>query len=106
MNYKKIFKISPLRIIIFVFIGFAIYFSRLYCRPFIVMSGASLADGSVGGGVVYSCGQFSKWLWGNPEVLNLYNSIKSWHIILFIVFLWLVSNLIIELIVSRRNNRE
>jgi|AntAceMinimDraft_4_1070372.scaffolds.fasta_scaffold30432_3 hypothetical protein len=102
MDYRKIFKISFLRVIVFLFIGLILDYGHSYCRPFVIKAGALLSDGSVGGGVIYSCGNFSKWLWQNPEVFNFYNSISSWHILAFIIFLWIVSNFIIEAIVSRK----
>ncbi len=81
MNYKNIFKIRPLSILLVIIIYWLLWSYHLKCRPFYLMGGAISEDGSVGGGLIRPCGSFSQWLWDNEKILSLYNKINDWHIL-------------------------
>ncbi len=105
MNIRNIFKITPLRLILLIVLYTILWVSQEWCSPYTWAGGALMPDGSVGGGLETNCGFFSKWIWTNPTIYNIYMDINGWHILIITVFVILIGNLVVEIIKNGKQNK-
>ena len=105
MNLKNIFKITPLKILLFVILYIALWLSHGWCSPYVWFGGAIMSNGEVGGGLETKCGFFSKWIWDNHTIYNIYTNINGWHILIITTFIILIGNFIIEIIKYKKQNK-
>lgn len=95
MIIKKVFKLSPLRLLSLFLLYFTLYILHVWCQPIL----------TINKGLTTPCGLFSEWIWNNPFIYDMYNKINNWHILIITIFLIIMLNLSIEVIQNNKKNK-
>lgn len=106
MDLKNIFKITPLRILLFVLLYITLWIAHKWCSPYAWVGGAIMPNGEIGGGLELKCGFLSKWVWDNHSIYTIYTNINGWHVLFITLFIVLIGNFVIEIIKNRKQNRD
>jgi len=85
MRIKNIFKISPLRLVIFLFSFSILRHLHFWCTPRQAIPN-----------LMSNCGTFSDWLWSSRSIYSIWESITSWHILIITILPIIIGNLILE----------
>jgi len=96
MNLKNIFRITPLSMTIFVITYITLWILHNWCLPYTWLGGAIMPNGAINDGLETKCGFFSKWIWENKIVYDIYININAWHILIMSILIILITNIITE----------
>ena len=72
MNIKRAIKLTPFKLFCFVVLYIILWFLHILCRPMAV----------VPRGDVFNCGCFSRLIWNNQFLYNVYTGINGWWLLL------------------------
>lgn len=76
-----------------------------WCEPLALTGGATLPDGSIGGGVSQHCGAFSMYLWNHLAAYDFYTRLNGWWLFAVALVLVFLCSLAIELFRSRSDSK-
>lgn len=95
-------KPTPFKLIMVALLSPLLVFLRVYCEPNLIMGGAIMPNGEVGGGLTYNCGAFSQWLWDTPGTLLGYIQLRGWRLVLVAVVITVLWSVGYELVYAHK----